>query len=121
MNRYNREYRKRNYENKKCSRCGSENDRYPKKICSVCSQKTSSYNNIRRDILKNVSLCPDCGNENDTGKYYCRSCAKKRAEKYHVMKNADGLHLRLIVSLYVGMYKRAIDEIIKNNLGGEKS
>lgn len=74
-----------------CSRCKSENDRFPKKMCSRCLEKERN----RKERLHQKGLCIVCGKENDRlPKRTCIICNNKksahRSNAYHQLKS-EGL------------------------------
>lgn len=69
-------WRKRRRESGIC-RCGRTQDRWPRKLCSVCAPKWSTRAARRKSRLLKLRHCAICGRAHDGSKKHCSVCLEK--------------------------------------------
>ena len=63
-----------------CRRCGERPPAPGRTACAICRERDSRNQQDRREYLRSVGLCYDCGNPPAPGYGACAECLQRRAD-----------------------------------------
>jgi hypothetical protein len=67
-------------EYRKCFKCGGDNDRYPRYLCTHCFDEARNNSQLNRELRKK-EICPRCLEHNDRfPNYLCSKCKRTSSQ-----------------------------------------